>query len=60
MYVITVGPDRTEMRTTLAGVLEFLNQDRRGVAAPRPQDINVRHVESGEITLPHTSAQRAL
>jgi len=49
MYVISVGPSRTEMRTTLAGVLEFLNQDRRGVAAPRPQDISVRHVESGEI-----------
>ncbi|WP_240746139.1 hypothetical protein [Cupriavidus oxalaticus] len=37
------------MRTTLAGVLEFLNLDRRGLAAPRPEDIAVRHIEKGEI-----------
>ncbi|SPS02945.1 hypothetical protein [Cupriavidus taiwanensis] len=51
MYVISIGSARSEMRTTLAGVLEYLNQDRRGVAAPRSADVTVRHVERGDIAV---------
>ena len=33
MYVIHIG-QRAEHRTTLAGVLQYLNEDRDGKAAP--------------------------
>lgn len=58
MYVISIGSARSEMRTTLAGVLEYLNQDRRGVAAPQPDDVTVRHVERGEIAVQHLKSGR--
>jgi len=48
MYVIHIG-QRAEHRTTLAGVLQYLNDDRDGKAAPRVEDIAVRHVERGAI-----------
>lgn len=48
MYVIHIG-QRAEHRTTLAGVLQYLNEDRDGKAAPRVEDIAVRHVERGAI-----------
>ncbi|MWL91384.1 hypothetical protein [Cupriavidus sp. SW-Y-13] len=50
MYVIHIG-QRAEHRTTLAGVLQYLNDDRDGKAAPRVDDIAVRHVERGAITV---------
>jgi hypothetical protein len=50
MYVIHIG-QRAEHRTTLAGVLQYLNDDRGGKAAPRVDDIAVRHVERGAITV---------
>ncbi|WP_354677938.1 hypothetical protein [Cupriavidus plantarum] len=50
MYVINIG-HRAEHRTTLAGVLEYLNADRDGLAVPRLEDITVRHIERGEITV---------
>ncbi|MCA3231225.1 MAG: hypothetical protein INH06_02765, partial [Cupriavidus sp.] len=48
MYVIHIG-QRAEHRTTLAGVLQYLNEDRDGKAAPRVEDIALRHVERGAI-----------
>ncbi|GAA0188885.1 MULTISPECIES: flotillin family protein [Cupriavidus] len=48
MYVIHIG-QRAEHRTTLAGVLQYLNDDRDGKAVPRVEDIAVRHVERGAI-----------
>lgn len=48
MYVVAIGP-RSETRTTLAGVLHLLNDDREGRATPRVEDISVRHVERGSI-----------
>lgn len=48
MYVINIG-QRAEHRTTLAGVLQYLNDDRDGKAAPRVDDIALRHVERGAI-----------
>ncbi|WP_061958185.1 hypothetical protein [Cupriavidus pauculus] len=48
MYVIHIG-QRAEHRTTLAGVLQYLNDDRDGKAVPRVEDIAVRHVERGVI-----------
>ncbi|MFJ4291294.1 hypothetical protein ACIP1U_16145 [Cupriavidus sp. NPDC089707] len=48
MYVIHIG-QRAENRTTLAGVLHYLNDDRDGKAMPRVDDIAVRHVERGAI-----------
>ncbi|WP_228772555.1 hypothetical protein [Cupriavidus necator] len=51
MYVISIGSARSEMRTTLAGILEYLNQDRRGVTGLRPDEVTVRHVERGDIAV---------
>ncbi|CAG9186087.1 hypothetical protein [Cupriavidus pampae] len=50
MYMIHIG-QRAEHRTTLAGVLEYLNADRDGRAVPRLEDIAVRHIERGEIPI---------
>ncbi|RZT29079.1 hypothetical protein [Cupriavidus agavae] len=48
MYVIHIG-ERAEHRTTLAGVLQYLNDERDGKVLPRVEDIAVRHVERGTI-----------
>lgn len=48
MYVIAIGP-RSETRTTLAGVLQLLNDGRGERPGPRLEDISVRHVERGAI-----------
>ncbi|WP_316157436.1 hypothetical protein [Cupriavidus sp. BIC8F] len=48
MYVITLG-QRAETRTTLAGVLHLLNDDRSETAQSRFEEIAVRHVEGGNI-----------
>lgn len=50
MYVIYIG-QRAEHRTTLAGVLEYLNEDRNERAVPRIEDIAVRHIERGAIAI---------
>lgn len=50
MYVIHIG-QRAEHRTTLAGVLEYLNEDRNERAVPRLEDIAVRHIERGAIAI---------
>ncbi|CAG2159759.1 hypothetical protein [Cupriavidus numazuensis] len=49
MYVISIGSQRAETRTTLAGVLEHLNRDRAGRAVPRVEEIALRHIERGAI-----------
>jgi len=49
MYVITTGPERVETRTTLAGVLAFLNLEPGPKRGLRAEDIGVRHVERGAI-----------
>ncbi|RDK11710.1 hypothetical protein [Cupriavidus lacunae] len=49
MYVITTGPERVETRTTLAGVLAFLNLESAPKPGLRAEDLAVRHVERGAI-----------
>ncbi len=48
MYVVHIG-QQAENRTSLAGVLQLLNDDRDGRAPPRVEDISVRHIERGAI-----------
>lgn len=49
MYVVSTGPERVETRTTLAGVLAFLNFEPGPKPGLRAEDIAVRHVERGAI-----------
>ncbi|WER50733.1 hypothetical protein CupriaWKF_30730 [Cupriavidus sp. WKF15] len=49
MYVISIGPERVESRTTLAGVLALLNHEPGPKPGMRAEDMAVRHVERGAI-----------
>lgn len=49
MYVIDIGPERVETRTTLSGVLVLLNHEPGPKPGMRAEDIAVRHVERGAI-----------
>ncbi|SDD58664.1 hypothetical protein SAMN05216345_111155 [Cupriavidus sp. YR651] len=48
MYVASLG-QRAETRTTLAGVLQLLNDDRDTKVPVRLEDISLRHIERGDI-----------
>ncbi|AEI83106.1 hypothetical protein CNE_BB2p03110 (plasmid) [Cupriavidus necator N-1] len=49
MYVISTGPERVDTRTTLAGVLAYLNLEPGPKPGLRAEGISVRHVERGAI-----------